>query len=616
MSHYFLPGVLSCVLLAIGVLGQTFVDDPPPDYFKRSSLDDCVQRFHYNTSQPFTSVHNGDPVAPGEYKAFASIGWTRSTSRVDYLCGGTLITLSYVLTAAHCSVDGENKRPDTVRLGDVDLSTNVGDQNAQQIPIKRFVRHPEYKAARAYHDIALIELEKAADPSDFVCRACLWTLPDIGYDRLTVMGFGSTDFGSDLSKMLLKADLMPLSKSDCQERFPPNRKISEGILDSQFCAADPTKDSCAGDSGGPLLVDLVDSGNIGATYKKVSFVAGVVSLGTGCNDGSLGIYTRVSSYLTWIESTTGATFNITECPRNVECRLHYPDVESKIVSQNVDPKFRVKLLQQEQSESSFCSGTLIDYRHVITSAECGLLQPKFIDLQGNVVAITKVTIHNDFNAKTLQNNLALLTLAQFLSREATDKAYYLPACPWKKETLPQGEDIYVSGVEQFGYREDYLFINATLVNDTRCPKGSLCTENPQDIVPGICKLDQGGPVTNYVRSRFDKFVPSIYAVNSRGSGCSGKGNIFEATPLAAHYKWIESQILSHVVDTLNSQQTWNQQEFYENSTCLPPTGGLGRCVPDGRCRQLIIDNRHQLSNIKICKFDGQTSIVCCPNSYL
>lgn len=293
-------------------------------------------------------------------------------------------------------------------------------------------------------------------------------------------------------------------------------------------------------------MDLVDSGNIGATYKKVSFVAGVVSLGTGCNDGSLGIYTRVSSYLTWIESTTGATFNITECPRNVECRLHYPDVESKIVSQNVDPKFRVKLLQQEQSESSVCSGTLIDYRHVITSAECGLLQPKFIDLQGNVVAITKVTIHNDFNAKTLQNNLALLTLAQFLSREATDKAYYLPACPWKKETLPQGEDIYVSGLEQFGYREDYLFINATLVIDNRCPKGSLCTENPQDIVPGICKLDQGGPVTNYVRSRFDKFVPSIYAVNSRGSGCSGKGNIFEATPLAAHYKWIESQILSHV----------------------------------------------------------------------
>ena len=53
------------------------------------------------------------------------------------------------------------------------------------------------------------------------------------------------------------------------------------------------KDSCSGDSGGPLF----------ATESKVSYQIGLVSFGTNlCGRGIPGVYTKVAAYLPWIES--------------------------------------------------------------------------------------------------------------------------------------------------------------------------------------------------------------------------------------------------------------------------------------------------------------------------
>ena len=53
------------------------------------------------------------------------------------------------------------------------------------------------------------------------------------------------------------------------------------------------KDSCSGDSGGPLF----------ATESKISYQIGLVSYGTNlCGRGIPGVYTKVAAYLPWIES--------------------------------------------------------------------------------------------------------------------------------------------------------------------------------------------------------------------------------------------------------------------------------------------------------------------------
>lgn len=74
------------------------------------------------------------------------------------------------------------------------------------------------------------------------------------------------------------------------------------IVDSQLCAGGvPDKDSCSGDSGGPLMsadVKLKD----GAIHY---YVVGVVSFGAVMcgSTGIPGVYTRVGSYSKWILDT-------------------------------------------------------------------------------------------------------------------------------------------------------------------------------------------------------------------------------------------------------------------------------------------------------------------------
>jgi secreted trypsin-like serine protease len=51
-----------------------------------------------------------------------------------------------------------------------------------------------------------------------------------------------------------------------------------------------------GDSGGPLQITKPDN-------QCIYYIIGVTSFGTGCGDKKFpGIYTRVSSYIDWIES--------------------------------------------------------------------------------------------------------------------------------------------------------------------------------------------------------------------------------------------------------------------------------------------------------------------------
>ena len=58
-----------------------------------------------------------------------------------------------------------------------------------------------------------------------------------------------------------------------------------------LCVGEEGKASCQGDSGGPLVCD--------------GELCGVVSSGVGCAQAEYpGLYTRISNYIEWIESST------------------------------------------------------------------------------------------------------------------------------------------------------------------------------------------------------------------------------------------------------------------------------------------------------------------------
>uniref|UniRef100_A0A182TXL6 Peptidase S1 domain-containing protein n=1 Tax=Anopheles melas TaxID=34690 RepID=A0A182TXL6_9DIPT len=143
--------------------------------------------------------------------------------------------------------------PDTVRLGDTDLASTDDDESAQQIPIARFIKHPQYRESRKYYDIAVVQLEKNVIPNSAICVACVWRELEAPGDLMDAVGFGALGLGRELSPILQKVQLHALDATICAERIPVNRRqMPEGLRDDQLCARSETMDTCEGDSGGPL----------------------------------------------------------------------------------------------------------------------------------------------------------------------------------------------------------------------------------------------------------------------------------------------------------------------------------------------------------------------------
>lgn len=235
-----------------------------------------------------------------------------------YGCGGVLISRNYVLTAAHCLAGAEYARHAPlafVRLREYNLFTNPDcmvmddgldcSEDKLDVPARSIRIHPSYQpdSVQQHHDIALIELSQSVRYSDFLRPICLpEPNREPGLERgkmLSVCGWGRTNlFNVDMSSPIkMKASLPFVEQSRCGELY---RSQSLSLVPGQICAGGrKDKDSCAGDSGSPLMY-----------YDRnvaVWVLSGVVSRGTS-TCGSVdrpGIYTNVREYLPWIKKTAG-----------------------------------------------------------------------------------------------------------------------------------------------------------------------------------------------------------------------------------------------------------------------------------------------------------------------
>lgn len=150
----------------------------------------------------------------------------------------------------------------------------------------------------------MIEFEGDVDFDHNIHPACIQTeLNDVPEDvQLTIAGWGSIEADrTNLSKVLLKANLNIVPLDRCNETLTKFNELSNlpslrALSKSQMCALNLMirSDACQGDSGGPLFIHHPSG---------MSTIIGIISFGVSCGTALPGVYTRIASYVDWIENT-------------------------------------------------------------------------------------------------------------------------------------------------------------------------------------------------------------------------------------------------------------------------------------------------------------------------
>lgn len=160
------------------------------------------------------------------------------------------------------------------------------------------VVHRDYNPETFENDIALLELESKFEVQPHVIPICL---PEINSKEEYVgkighvAGWGKLSYGGPVPSILQVVKLPVIPNSQCQRMFltAGHHKI---IRNTFLCAGynDGGKDSCEGDSGGPLMIQEENG--------RWTLI-GTVSHGIKCAEPNLpGVYMRTSAYRPWIDS--------------------------------------------------------------------------------------------------------------------------------------------------------------------------------------------------------------------------------------------------------------------------------------------------------------------------
>lgn len=225
----------------------------------------------------------------------------KNDSSVQWLCGGTLISNTHVLTSATCVTKTGNKVLTVARLGELDLDNMINDRaKPLDILIERIIYHEGYDTQKYNNNIALLVLTKSVTFNKLIQPICLPVSLDMkkvekSHNMPFVAGWGSINASpqnNDMSSTSLMEVQVPISNlTACKQAYTSFKTV---IDDKVICAGYPEggKDSCRGDSGGPLMW----------SKRKQFYLIGIVSYGfKECgHPGYPGVYTKVSSYMDWI----------------------------------------------------------------------------------------------------------------------------------------------------------------------------------------------------------------------------------------------------------------------------------------------------------------------------
>ena len=292
-----------------------------------------------------TRIFNGGAADPGEYPwqvgllRMADLDGTRESHFVAQNCGGSIIHAQFVLTAAHCVVDENDAALPPEAIGVAYGANDLGEGELARV--SSVIVHEDYAPQRYNdNDIAILKLAQPIAAGTLPVAA----LPVIGQDAplpegsATVTGWGMLEDGNwpiDLREV----DVPLVDAETCNAGFAQmivdevgfflynvskmggielsraeaayqrlGEQVRGPITANMVCAGDPRgqRDSCNGDSGGPLIVRGADGravqvGIVSWGYKPITNrISEVIDIPACGIPQVYGVYTNLSNYFDWI----------------------------------------------------------------------------------------------------------------------------------------------------------------------------------------------------------------------------------------------------------------------------------------------------------------------------